>query len=127
LSLEQLILLLVAIFLVFAIFYVSASIVASDWSADGSLVLRLLIVALIAVFVIPFVRNLVDDVKIGELGLLFAFILLVVVTRYVLVDELPVSDDWLASLVISLLGVLMIYAVDEIAQQAFNVEMLSLI
>lgn len=125
-TIEQIILLIVAFALVALIFYVSSAMVASDWSADGPFVLRLLLVSVIAVLMIPFIQDLAHELRIDELGLLFAFVLLVVVVRFVLVEELPVSDDWLASIVISLLGVVMIFVFQEIADRLFDTTMLSL-
>jgi len=83
-------------------------------------------VSLIAVVLIPIFRDAAENLNIGELGLLFAFVLLIVVVRFILVDELTVSDDWLAAIVISLLGVVLIYAVDEVAHSLFNIRIISL-
>lgn len=124
-SIEQFILLLVSMALVALIFYVSSALVSSDWSADGSFVLRLLLVSVVAVLVIPFVRDVFHELGVVELGLLFAFVMLIFLVRYVLVEELPVSDDWLASIVISLIGVVLIYVVQELADRFFNTAMLS--
>lgn len=124
-SIEQLILLLVAVVLVTLIFYASSALVSSDWSIDGPFVLRLLLVSLIAVLVIPFVSGVAHDLGIDELGLLFGFVILIFVVRYVLVEELPVADDWLASIVITLLGVVLIYAVQELADRFFDTRMLT--
>lgn len=124
-SIEQFILLIVSMALVALIFYVSSALVSSDWSADGSFVLRLLLVSVVAVLVIPFVRDVFHELEVVELGLLFAFVMLIFLVRYVLVEELPVSDDWLASIVISLIGVVLIYVVQELADRFFNTAMLS--
>ncbi len=124
-SIEQLILLLVAVLLVALIFYASSALVSSDWSMDGPFVLRLLLVSLIAVLVIPFVSGVAHDLGIDALGLLFGFVILIFVVRYVLVEELPVADDWLASIVITLLGVVLIYAVQELADRFFDTRMLT--
>lgn len=124
-SIEQLILLLVAVLLVALIFYASSALVSSDWSIDGPFALRLLLVSLIAVLVIPFVSGVAHDLGIDELGLLFGFVILIFVVRYVLVEELPVADDWLASIVITLLGVVLIYAVQELADRFFDTRMLT--
>jgi len=120
-DLEVLALLLLAILLAFVIFYVSGAIVGQDWSVSGSQILRILIVALVAVFVIPIFRNVAGDLGAGDLGLLFAFVVLVVVVRYVLVEEMTVSDEWLAAIVVSLIAVVMIYIVDEVSKSLFDV------
>jgi hypothetical protein len=125
-SFEELALLLIAILLAAVIFYISGAIVGQDWSASGTYILRILVVSLIAVVVIPVFSNAADHFKLGDLGLLLAFVLLVIVIRFVLVDELTVNDDWLASIVIALIGVVLIYIVAELADRYFEVALLSI-
>lgn len=120
-------LLLVTIVLVAIIFYASGALVSRDWSCSATYTLRLAFVSLVAVVLIPIFRDAAGNLDIGELGLLFAFVLLIVVVRFVLVDELTVSDDWMAAIVISLLGVVLIYAVDGISRSLFDIRVLSLI
>jgi hypothetical protein len=43
-----------------------------------------------------------------------------------MVTELTVSDEWLASIVISLIGVVLFYIVDEVAKHLVHIQMLSL-
>lgn len=126
-TLEQLALLLLTIILVALIFYASGALVSRDWGCSGAYALRLSVVSVIAVIVIPIFRNAAGDLHLGELGLLLAFVFLIVLVRFVLVDELTVSDDWLAAIVISLLGVIMIYAVDEIARSVFDIRVFALL
>lgn len=123
---EQVLLFLVALLLVAFIFYISSALVANEWTVDGPFALRLVVLSIAAVIVIPFVRELCTEVGIGDLGLLFAFVLLIFIVRYLLVEELPVSEDWLSAIVISFLGVLLIYAVEELAVRLFDVRMLSM-
>jgi len=125
-SIEQLIILLVALILVTVIFYVSGAIVGGDWSVSGSYILRMVIVALIAVVVIPLFRSAADALSLGDLGLLLAFVILIVSVRFVMVDELTVNDEWLASIVIALVGVVLIYIVDAAADALLDTRLLSL-
>ena len=125
-SLEEFALLLIAILLAAVIFYISGAIVGQDWSASGSYILRILLVSVIAVVVIPVFGDAADQFDIGELGLLFAFVLLIIVIRFVLVDELTVNDDWLASIVIALIGVVLIYIVAELASRISGIALLSI-
>lgn len=125
-SIEQLIILLVALILVTVIFYISGAIVGGDWSISGSYVLRMVIVALIAVVVIPLFRSAADQLSLGDLGLLLAFVILIVAVRFVMVDELTVNDEWLASIVIALVGVVLIYIVDAAADALLDTRLLSL-
>jgi len=123
-SLEELALLLIAILLAAVIFYISGAIVGQDWSASGTYLLRILLVSVIAVVVIPVFENAANRFDLGELGLLFAFVLLIIVIRFVLVDELTVNDDWLASIVIALIGVVLIYIVAELASRLSDASLL---
>jgi hypothetical protein len=125
-SLEELALLLIAILLAAVIFYISGAIVGQDWSASGTYILRVLLVSVIAVVVIPVFRDAANQFDLGELGLLFAFVLLIIVIRFVLVDELTVNDDWLASIVIALIGVVLIYIVAELASHYSHIALLSI-
>lgn len=125
-DLGQLILLIIAIALVSAIFYISGAIVSGDWVVQAPYVLRIVIVSIFAVVAIPVFRNAMGEFDLGDLGLLFAFVLLILAVRFILVIELTVSDEWLASIVISLIGVVLIYIVDEVAMHLADIQMLSL-
>ncbi|MCJ7463994.1 MAG: hypothetical protein MUO81_04555 [Thermoplasmata archaeon] len=125
-DLGQLILLIIAIALVSVIFYISGAIVGGDWVVQAPYVLRIVIVSIFAVVAIPVFRNAMGEFDLGDLGLLFAFVLLILAVRFILVIELTVSDEWLASIVISLIGVVLIYIVDEVAMHLADIQMLSL-
>lgn len=125
-SIGELILLIAAIVLVTLILYVSGAIVSRDWSVAGTYLLRILVVAIIAVIVIPVFRDAAGEFHLGDLGLLLAFVLLVIAIRFLIVDELTVSDEWLASIVIALIAVILIYVVDRVADEVFDVRLLAL-
>jgi len=125
-DLGQLVLLIIAIALVSIIFYISGAIVSADWVVQAPYVLRIVIVSIFAVVAIPVLRNAMGEFDLGDLGLLFAFVLLILAVRFIMVTELTVSDEWLASIVISLIGVVLFYIVDEIAVHLADIQMLSL-
>lgn len=125
-DLGQLVLLIIAIALVSIIFYISGAIVSGDWVVQAPYVLRIVIVSIFAVVAIPVFRNAMGEFDLGDLGLLFAFVLLILAVRFILVIELTVSDEWLSSIVISLIGVVLIYIVDEVAMHLADIQMLSL-
>ena len=120
-DLAVLALLILGIILAAIIFYVSGAIVGQDWSASGSQILRILVVSLIAVLVIPVFRDVAAELGVGDLGLLFAFVLLVIAVRFILVEEMTVADEWLAAIVLSLIAVVLIYIVDEASRSLFDV------
>lgn len=119
-SIEQLLLLVVTVVLVALIFYVAGALVSREWSASGGYAARLVLVSLIAVILIPVLMDAAGHLHLDELGLLLAFVLLIAVVRFVLVDELTVTDEWLSSMVICLLGVILIYLVNVAARELFD-------
>lgn len=123
-NLGALILLIVAIVLVAIIFYISGAIVSRDWSASGSLMLRIVIVSLIAIFIVPSAMSAASSIGAGDLGLLVGFIILVVVVRYTLIEELAVSEEWGAAIVVSLIAVVLIYVVDAVSRALLDLHLL---
>jgi hypothetical protein len=124
-SIVEIALLVATIVLVALIFYIAGALVSREWSVNASYVLRLLVVSLVAVFVIPVFGDATNQLHLAELGLLLAFVLLIFLIRFILVDELVVTDDWLASIVIALIGVVLIYIIDEAARQLFDIHVLA--
>lgn len=125
-DLAELALVILAIVLVTVILYVSGALVSRDWSVSNTYILRVLVAAIIAVLVIPIFRDAAREFRLDDLGLLLAFVLLIIVIRFLVVDELTVADDWLASIVISLIAVVLIYIVDKVADQLFNIRLLAM-
>lgn len=118
--------LLLALLLVSIIFYISGSLVGGDWTISPSLILRILVVSLIAVVAIPVFGSAADSLHLGELGVLLAFVILIVVVRFILVEELTVTDEWLAAIVISLVGAVLIFAVDMVSDAVVHERILRL-
>lgn len=118
--------LIVALVLVFVIFYIGGAIVGQDWSLPAPYLVRVIAVAIVAVVAIPLLRSGADQLQLGDLGVLVAFVILIIVVRFLMVEELAVSDEWLASIAISLVGVVLIYIVDALSQWVFDVRILDL-
>jgi hypothetical protein len=115
-TLEELLVIVIAIILVTLVFYVSGAIVSQDWSITAPYLLRILVVAILVVFVIPAFREAASGFDLGELGVLLAFVLLIIAVRFVVIEELTVSDDWLAAIVVSFLAVVLFYLIEAIAR-----------
>jgi hypothetical protein len=122
----QLVLLIIAIALVCIVFYISGAVVSGDWVVQAPYVLRIIIVSIFAVVAIPVLRDAMGEFDLGDLGLLFAFVLLILAVRFIMVTELTVGDEWLASIAISLIGVVLFYIIDEVAMHLAHIQMLSL-
>lgn len=125
-TLGELALLLVAILLVSFILYISGALVSRDWSVTNTYILRVLVTAIIAVLIIPIFQEAAGEFRLGDLGLLLAFVTLIVAVRFLIVDELTVADDWLASIVIALIAVVLIYVVDKLADELFDIRLLNI-
>ncbi|MCJ7488680.1 MAG: hypothetical protein MUO87_00835 [Thermoplasmata archaeon] len=123
----ELALLLVAVMIVLLVFYASAAVVSQDWSASPEHLLRLLVVSLVFVFVVSAVSNMSREQVFSDLLLLLSFVVLVVVVRFILVEELAVSDDWLASIIVSLVGVTLIFMIDALMDALFDLSLPSIV
>ena len=123
----ELALLLVAVMIVLLVFYASAAVVSQDWSASPEHLLRLLVVSLVFVFVVSAVSNMSREQVFSDLLLLLSFVVLVVVVRFILVEELAVSDDWLASMIVSLIGVTLIFMIDALMDALFDLTLPSIV
>lgn len=126
-EITDIILLCATILIVMLIFYVSAAIVAQDWSATPSYALRTLVVALVFVFVVPMVVELGKGHDLSGLMILLSFVFLVVLVRFIMVEELAVPDDWLAAMVISLMGVIMIFVIEVVSEELLDIGLSSVV
>jgi len=124
---SDIILLCVTILIVIVVFYMSAAIVAQDWAMPPPYFLRLLVVSLVFAFVVPMVSDLGRDQGLANLMLLLSFVFLIVVVRFVMVEELAVPDDWLASIVISLIGVSLIFVIEAVSDHLFDLGLPSVV
>jgi len=125
-TLGELALVLLAILLVSIILYISGALVSRDWSVTNTYILRVLVAAIIAVLIIPIFQEAAGEFRLGDLGLLLAFVILIIAVRFLIVDELTVADDWLASIVIALIAVVLIYIVDMLADELFDIRLLAI-
>jgi hypothetical protein len=116
----ELLLLCLTIAIVLLIFYASAAVVSQEWSASPEYLLRLVVVSLVFVFVVSTISNMGREHGLSDLMLLLSFVVLIVVVKFVLVEELAVSDDWFASLVVSLIGVTLIFVINALAEALFD-------
>ena len=123
----DIILLCATILIVMLIFYISAAIVAQDWSATPSYAMRILVVALVFVFVVPLVIELGKGHDLSGLMVLLSFVFLVVLGRFIMVEELAVPDDWLAAMVISLMGVVMIFVIVALSEELLDLGLPSVV
>jgi len=73
------------------------------------------------------VSDLGRDHGLSNLMLLLSFVFLIVVVRFVMVEELAVPDDWLASIIISLIGVSLIFVIEALFDHLFDLGLPSVV
>ncbi|MFX1598876.1 MAG: hypothetical protein ACFFC5_07405 [Promethearchaeota archaeon] len=84
LTLETAVWYVVAIAVVLIALYISVRLVAGRKSTDAPFILRLLVVAVIAVFAIPALSTIASRLSIPQLAPIIAFIVLIYSVRYIL-------------------------------------------
>ena len=106
-----LVLFAVKILIVMAILYIAVRLVTKEEVITGSYAIRLLILAVIAIFLVPLLRVAFSkmDTNLDLIGVLIAFAIFTVLVRYILVPEVSLGDEWVEAVIISLLTIVLIF------------------
>jgi len=123
----DIILIIIMLVLLTLALYIAAGIASGDWSHSGGTWLRLILVAGIAAILIPVFQSLANAVSAGDLGLLIAFIIIMLLVRWLIVPELTVGDDWMATIFASFLTVFALYVIERLAFWLFNYQVFSFV
>jgi|GEM_PF-997123 len=118
---------IVILILLTLILYAAAGIASGDWNITASLWLRFLVVAAVAAFIIPALQSAADYLQVGDLAFLIAFIVILFTIKLLITTELVVADEWMNAIFISLLTVLIVYIIQKIIFDLFDIEMFSFI
>ncbi len=118
---------IVILILLTFILYAAAGIASGDWNITASLWFRFLIVAAVAAFIIPALQSAAGYLQVGDLALLIAFIVILFMIKLLITTELVVADEWMNAIFISLLTVLIVYIIQKIIFDIFDIEMFSFI
>lgn len=106
------------IVVVMIILYVATRIVCKEEMITAPYALRLFVTALLAVVLVPMLQGMLG---LGIVGVLIAFLLLVLIIRYVIVSEASLGEEIVESLLIALITVVSIYIINYIAWELFGV------
>ena len=68
--------------------------------------LRLFITAFMAVVIVPLLAGLLTD---AVIGILVAFLALMIVVRFLIISEASLGDEWLESFIVTFLIILFVY------------------
>ena len=118
------IVLLFEIVVVMIILYVATRIVCKEEVVSATYALRLFITALLAVVLVPLFEGLLQrQFGLGIVGVIIAFFLLVLIIRYIIVEEASLGEEVTESVLIALITIVAIYIINWIAAE-FDVQIL---
>lgn len=123
----DIILIITMLVLLTLVLYIAAGIVSGDWSHSAGTWLRFILVAGIAVILIPVFQSLANAVSAGDLGLLIAFIIIMLLVRWLIVPELTVADEWMTTIFASFLTVFALYIIERVASWLFHYQIFSFV
>ena len=107
--------------------YIAASIVSGDWSHSAGTWLKFILVAGIAAILIPVFQSLANAISVGDLALLIAFIIIMLLVRWLIVPELTVVDEWMTTIFTSFLIVFALYVIERTVLWLFNYQVFSVV
>jgi hypothetical protein len=97
---------IVSVLLVMLFLYIATRLVTREEVLTANYVLRLFITAVMAVLIVPLLAGLLTD---AVLGILIAFLALMVVVRFLVISEASLGDEWLESFIVTFLIILFVY------------------
>ena len=124
-ELGEILLIIILLIVLTFIIYIAAGISTSDWDVPIGIWLRFFLIAVCATFLIPIFQAGAGLIGAGDLGLLIAFILIMLLIRFIVMTELTVADEWLATVFSSTLVVIILYVIDKLAFALFEVRLFS--
>ena len=123
----DIILIIVMLVILTLVIYLAAGIVSDDWSYTGNTWLRFILVAAFAAILIPVFQSLASMVSAGDLALLIAFIIIMLLVRWLVVPELAVGDEWMATVFASFLTIFVLYVIERVAFWLFDYQLFSFV
>ena len=96
----------ISILIVMAFLYIATRLVTREEVLTASYALRLFITAILAVVLVPLFAGLLTD---AVIGILVAFLALMIVVRFLIISEASLGDEWLESFIVTFLIILFVY------------------
>lgn len=126
-TLEQLVFLLIEIILVSLVLYVSALIMTGRKEITAGYLINLIIVAILAIFLLPVIEQIVSMFYLGSIASYVAFVALIYIVRYLLKPKKNELVGWEKAIWISLIALIFIAIINYITLIVFNVSLVSII
>jgi hypothetical protein len=106
LDIVSVILFVVTVLIVMLFLYIATRLVTREEVVTASYALRLFITAVMAVVIVPLLAGLLTD---AVIGILVAFLALMIVVRFLIISEASLGDEWLESFIVTFLIILFVY------------------
>ncbi len=100
------VLFIVTVLIVMLFLYLATRLVTREEVVTAGYALRLFITALLAVVIVPLLAGLLTD---AVIGILVAFLALMIVVRFLIISEASLGDEWLESFIVTFLIILFVY------------------
>ena len=100
------VLFIVTVLIVMLFLYIATRLVTREEVVTASYALRLFITAVMAVVIVPLLAGLLTD---AVIGILVAFLALMIVVRFLIISEASLGDEWLESFIVTFLIILFVY------------------
>lgn len=97
---------ILSILVVMLFLYIATRLVTREEVLTASYALRLFLTAILAVVVVPLFAGLVTD---PVIGILVAFLVLMLVVRFLIISEASLGEEWLESFIVTFLIILFVY------------------
>lgn len=119
------IVLLFEIVIVMIILYIATRIVCKEEVVSATYALRLFITSILAVIIVPLFEGMLQSqFGLGIIGVIIAFFLLVLIIRYIIVEEASLGEEVVESILIALITIIAIYIINWLAAELLDVKIL---
>lgn len=112
------VLFIVTVLIVMLFLYIATRLVTREEVVTASYALRLFITALLAVVIVPLLAGLLTD---AVIGILVAFLALMIVVRFLIISEASLGDEWLESFIVTFLIILFVYIFNLVLVEVLGV------
>lgn len=119
------ILLLFEVVIVMIILYLATRIVCKEEVITAPYALRLFLTAILAVLIVPLFEGVLQNqFKLGIVGVIIAFFVLVLIIRYIIVEIASLGEEVIESILIALITIIAIYVINWLADALLGVRIL---
>ncbi|MCK4366415.1 MAG: hypothetical protein KAU99_03295 [Thermoplasmata archaeon] len=118
LDIVSVVLFIATVLLVMLFLYIATRLVTREEVLTANYALRLFITAFLAVVIVPLLAGLLTD---AVIGILIAFLALMIVVRFLIISEASLGDEWLESFIVTFLIILFVYIFNLVLVQVLGI------